>query len=200
MTNVTQGTGLGLSIVKSVIDMMGGSIEVQSVQGHGSTFTVLLQFALTQQRAGESETEEEVRFDGHRILLAEDNELNREIACELLSEIGMVVETAQNGQEAIESIARRPDYYYELVFMDIQMPVLNGYEATRKIRNAGKRYTDQLPIIAMTANVFQNDILEAIESGMNDHVAKPIDMKVLSGLLRRWLPEKGNVGYREADV
>ena len=84
--------------------------------------------------------------------------------------------------------------------MDIQMPVLNGYEATRKIRNAGKRYTDQLPIIAMTANVFQNDILEAIESGMNDHVAKPIDMKVLSGLLRRWLPEKGNVGYREADV
>lgn len=200
MTNVTQGTGLGLSIVKSVIDMMGGSIEVQSVQGQGSTFTVLLQFALTQERAGESETEEEVRFDGHRILLAEDNELNREIACELLSEIGLVVETAQNGQEAIESIVRRPDYYYELVFMDIQMPVLNGYEATRKIRNAGKRYTDQLPIIAMTANVFQNDILEAIESGMNDHVTKPIDMKVLSGLLRRWLPEKGNVGHREAAV
>ena len=200
MTNVTQGTGLGLSIVKSVIDMMGGSIEVQSVQGQGSTFTVLLQFALTQERAGEIETEEEVRFDGHRILLAEDNELNREIACELLSEIGLVVETAQNGQEAIESIVRRPDYYYELVFMDIQMPVLNGYEATRKIRNAGKRYTDQLPIIAMTANVFQNDILEAIESGMNDHVTKPIDMKVLSDLLRRWLPEKGNVGHREAAV
>lgn len=173
---------------------------MQSVQGQGSTFTVLLQFALTQERAGEIETEEEVRFDGHRILLAEDNELNREIACELLSEIGLVVETAQNGQEAIESIVRRPDYYYELVFMDIQMPVLNGYEATRKIRNAGKRYTDQLPIIAMTANVFQNDILEAIESGMNDHVTKPIDMKVLSDLLRRWLPEKGNVGHREAAV
>ena len=200
MTNVTQGTGLGLSIVKSVIDMMGGSIEVQSVQGQGSTFTVLLQFALAQERAEESETEEEIHFDGRRILLVEDNELNREIACELFSEIGLVVETAQNGQEAIESIVRRPDHYYELVFMDIQMPVLNGYEATRKIRNVGKRYTDQLPVIAMTANVFQDDILEAIESGMNDHVAKPIDMKVISGVLRRWLLEKGNGGHREADA
>lgn len=200
MTNVTQGTGLGLSIVKSVIDMMGGSIEVQSVQGQGSTFTVLLQFALAQERAEESETEEEIYFDGRRILLVEDNELNREIACELFSEIGLVVETAQNGQEAIESIVRRPDYYYELVFMDIQMPVLNGYEATRKIRNVGKRYTDQLPVIAMTANVFQDDILEAIESGMNDHVAKPIDMKVISGVLRRWLLEKGTGGHREAEA
>ena len=198
MTNVTQGTGLGLSIVKSVIDMMEGSIEVKSVQGKGSTFTVLLQLALAEKQEDEKEEdeEEEIHFDGRRILLVEDNELNREIACELLSEIGLQVETAQNGQEALECILRRPDYYYELVFMDIQMPLLNGYEATRKIRAIGTRYTDKLPIIAMTANVFQDDIVEALESGMNDHVTKPIDMKVITGVLRKWLHGNSGAGKK----
>lgn len=191
MTNVTQGTGLGLSIVKSMIDMMEGSIEVKSVQGEGSTFTVLLQLALAEKPEQEDEPEEEIHFGGRRILLVEDNELNREIAWELLSEIGLLVESAQNGQEAYECIMERPDYYYELVFMDIQMPVLNGYNATRKIRSIGTKYTDTLPIIAMTANVFQDDILEAVESGMNDHVTKPIDMKVITAVLRKWLHGKG---------
>ncbi len=187
MTNVTQGTGLGLSIVKAVVDMMDGSIEVKSVQGKGSTFTVLLQLELAEKTKGENEQEEEMHFDGGRILLVEDNELNREIALELLVDLGLVVEVATNGQEAIQCIERQPDCYYELVFMDIQMPVLNGYDATRKIRAAGTKYTEGLPIIAMTANVFRDDILEAVESGMNDYVTKPIDMKVITGVLWKWL-------------
>ena len=191
MTNATQGTGLGLSIVKSVITMMNGTIDVESKQGQGTTFTVTLQLPFASEKYLEEEKEDEQtvrRFDGHRILLTEDNELNREIACALMEEeTGITVDTAVNGKEAIERLKEKPEGYYELIFMDIQMPIMNGYEAARAIRAMDSDYFRQVPIIAMTANVFQGDIMKAIESGMNEHITKPIDMNVVCKVLARWL-------------
>ena len=134
------------------------------------------------------------RFAGERILLAEDNALNMEIACELLSETGLEIETAKNGQEAVAQVQQHPAGYYRLVFMDIQMPVMNGYDAARAIRQIGTDYAGKLPIIAMTANVFQDDIVNALESGMNGHVTKPIDMDVVCAVLEKWLGGAGKTG------
>lgn len=192
MTNVEQGTGLGLSITKSIIAMMGGTIETDSHQGAGTRFTVTLRFKRLKEEGTastqvESEAEEQTSFEGFRVLLAEDNELNREIACELLSATGLTIETATNGQEALEKLENSADGYYDLILMDIQMPVMNGYEATKAIRSLDRAYAKSIPIIAMTANVFQDDIMKAIESGMNEHVTKPIDMKVVCRVLQNWL-------------
>ena len=205
MTNVTQGTGLGLSIAKSILTMMGGSIEVDSVQGKGTTFTVMLQLQLaktdgeekensgnvqnadTEAKAADSSGKSErMRFDGHRILLAEDNELNQEIAYELLTETGLIVDTVKDGKEAVEALEKHPALY-ELVFMDIQMPRMNGYEAARTIRTLPAEWLRKIPIIAMTANVFQEDLEKAIDSGMNGHVTKPIDMNAVCEVLEKWL-------------
>lgn len=205
MTNVTQGTGLGLSIAKSILTIMGGSIEVDSVQGRGTTFTVMLQLQLAKtdgeekgnsgnvqnadteaKEADSSDRSERVWFDGHRILLAEDNELNREIAYELLTETGLIVDTVKDGQEAVEALEKHPALY-ELVFMDIQMPRMNGYEAARTIRTLPAEWLRKIPIIAMTANVFQEDLEKAIDSGMNGHVTKPIDMNAVCEVLKKWL-------------
>ena len=125
-------------------------------------------------------------FDGHRILLAEDNELNREIAYELLTETGLIVDTVKDGQEAVEALEKHPALY-ELVFMDIQMPRMNGYEAARTIRTLPAEWLRKIPIIAMTANVFQEDLEKAIDSGMNGHVTKPIDMNAVCEVLKKWL-------------
>ena len=192
MTNVEQGTGLGLSITKSIIAMMGGTIETESKQGKGTRFTVTLRFKRLKEegevpQSDETMAEESISFAGLRVLLTEDNELNREIACEMLSNIGLTIEVAVNGQEAFKKVKENPEYYYDLIFMDIQMPVMNGYEATRAIRGLGSEYAKTIPIIAMTANVFQDDIIKAIESGMNEHVTKPIDMKVVCRVLQKWL-------------
>lgn len=188
MTNVTQGTGLGLSIAKSMVTMMGGTIEVDSMQGAGTTFTITLQLPHAEKTVQEEpEKDGDIRFDGHRILLAEDNELNREIACELLESRGMTVETAKDGEEAFELFRNSKDGYYELILMDIQMPRMNGYDATRAIRNLGGLYASTIPIIALTANIFQDDIMKAIESGMNEHITKPMDMRVVGKVLSKWL-------------
>ena len=104
-----------------------------------------------------------------------------------MSDIGLEIETAKNGKEAVEKMIMKPDHYYDLIFMDIQMPIMNGYEATRAIRSLDSEYAKNIPIIAMTANVFQDDIMKAIESGMNEHVTKPIDMKIVCHVLQRWL-------------
>ena len=198
MTNATQGTGLGLSIAKSIIAQMGGSIEVKSIQGKGTTFLVRLDLKLVEEEkeadqallaaeAGEEKKKDPGFLKGRRIMLVEDNELNREIAYELLSESGLIVDVAENGQEAIKLLGIRPENYYELIFMDIQMPVMNGYEATANIRAGESDYWKTIPVIAMTANVFQEDESRAAECGMSDYVTKPIDMNVIYSVLEKWL-------------
>ncbi len=130
---------------------------------------------------------EQAAYSGKRILLVEDNELNREIAVELLSYIGVEVEQAEDGQMAVNMVEQHPPYYYNLIFMDIQMPVMNGYEASRRIRAMGREDTDSLPIVAMSANAFDDDIRGSREAGMNDHVAKPVEVNKLLEALNRWL-------------
>lgn len=195
MTNARQGTGLGLSIAKSVVTMMGGIIDVDSIQGKGTTFTVSLSLPAVEESVSEVTEKEEnkeniktqQRFDGHRILLAEDNEINREIACELLESRGLIVESVTNGEEAFERFRTGEEGYYELILMDIQMPVMNGYDATRAIRNLRSNYAKNIPIIALTANIFEDDIMKAIDSGMNEHITKPMDMRVVEKILNKWL-------------
>mgnify|MGYP002768667359 FL=1 len=199
MTDATQGTGLGLSIAKSIISQMGGTIEVTSCQGKGTTFVVQLDLELAdkekckeEQAAAHKEKRSRAKdksfLKGHRIMLVEDNELNREIAYELLSEQGLIVDAVENGREALELLKQQPENFYELIFMDIQMPVMNGYEATRSIRAGESPYWKKLPIIAMTANVFQEDERKAAECGMNGYVTKPVDMEVIYSVLEKWLP------------
>ena len=196
MTNARQGTGLGLSIARSVVSMMGGTIEVDSVQSKGTTFAITLPLPEVDSSVPEeAETEAtaeaiQQRFDGHRILLAEDNEINREIACELLESRGLLVESVINGEEAFERFRNSEDGYYELILMDIQMPVMNGYDATRAIRNLGSTYAKKIPIIALTANIFEDDIMKAIDCGMNEHITKPMDMRVVEKTLNKWLLSK----------
>ena len=122
-------------------------------------------------------------------MLVEDNELNREIAYELLTETGLIVDAVQNGKEAVELLKKQPENFYELIFMDIQMPVMNGYEATRSIRAGKSDYWRNIPVIAMTANVFQEDESRAAECGMSGYITKPIDMDVIYSVLEKWLPK-----------
>lgn len=190
--NKVVGTGLGLPIVKSLIEQMGGTIRVESTQGVGTKFIVDLALTLA--------TREEVYpsaetlaaagheiLKGRRILLAEDNELNAEIAMELLGEEGLLIEHAEDGEKCCAMLAQAPEGYYDLVLMDIQMPVMNGYEAAAKIRGMADAKKAGIPIIAMTANAFAEDRQAALDAGMNAHVAKPIDMTVLMPTLLRYL-------------
>lgn len=172
------GTGLGLSITKSLLDMMGGSISARSKKGEGSVFTVELPLRLADRAAAPPpRAEADLRDPGrHRILLAEDVEINRMLAEAVLTEAGFLVESVPDGCDAVEAVASRPPRYYDLVLMDIQMPVMNGYEATRAIRAIGRADTDALPIIALSANAREEDRRASLDSGMNSHVAKPFDV------------------------
>lgn len=171
------GTGLGLAITKSAVETLGGTIEVKSVLNHGSEFIVKIDSKYFNE---ESELKHEIRntvsFEGKRILIAEDNELNREIATRLLTEIGFNVESVVNGQEAVDKIMLSEEGYYDLIYMDIMMPVLNGYDATFKIRNLESESKKNIPIIAMTANAFDEDVKKSTERGMNGHIAKPFSV------------------------
>ena len=192
MTQKNQGNGLGLSITHSVVEMMGGVIEVKSEPGKGSIFTVILQFSAEEapekkEESGQEKKRPAASFEGFRALLAEDNELNREIAETFLEDFGIKAESVVNGQEAVELLKKRGDGYFDVVFMDIQMPVMNGYQATRAIRELHTPYTDQLPIIAMTANAFAEDVQEAFRAGMNEHVTKPVDVRKLALVLDKYL-------------
>ena len=184
-----QGTGLGMAITKSLVDMMGGRITVKSEQEKGSEFTISLRFPI-----GEAKTEQTPpaakasAFTGKKLLVVEDNELNLEIASTLLKEAGFEVDTAENGKIAVEKVEAASADRYDLILMDIQMPEMDGYEATRRIRALPDTKKAALPIVAMTANAFEDDRKNALHAGMNGHIAKPLDIpklfQVLSELLK----------------
>ena len=184
-----QGTGLGMAITKSLVDMMGGRITVKSEQGKGSEFTISLRFPI-----GEAKTEQTPpaakasASAGKKLLVVEDNELNLEIASTLLKEAGFEVDTAENGKIAVEKVEAASADRYDLILMDIQMPEMDGYEATRRIRALPDTKKAAVPIVAMTANAFEDDRKNALRAGMNGHIAKPLDIpklfQVLSELLK----------------
>ena len=192
-----QGTGLGMAITKNIVDMMGGTIEVESQKGVGTEFIIRLELRLQAEAVAANEegakqhshAEGVAEFAGKRLLLAEDNELNREIACMLLSKYGFVIDTAENGQEAVDLVAASAPGYYDLVLMDIQMPVMDGHEATRKIRSLENKVLAKVPVVAMTANAFDEDRKAAKECGMNGFISKPIHMQEVVQALRMCLQD-----------
>lgn len=174
----TEGTGLGMPITKRLVEMMDGSIDLLSVQGQGTEFTVHLRLPLCGVPKQETPVADP-EFAGMRLLVVEDNELNMEITTTVLEEAGFVVDQAVNGQAALEKIATAAPGQYALVLMDIQMPVMDGYEATRRIRALPDPAKAQIPIVAMTANAFAEDRENALAAGMNEHIAKPFDIHTL---------------------
>lgn len=186
-----QGTGLGLAITKSIVDMMGGDISVQTEKGKGTEFTITVDFPLAEPAEEICSCEgEEVSFEGLRALLVEDNMINMEIAQMLLDQAGFVIETAENGKIALEMTAASEPGYYDVILMDIQMPVMDGYTAAQAIRALPDPGLAGIPIIAMTANAFQEDIKKAEEAGMNGHIAKPLDIPDMKSTLQRVLKMK----------
>ncbi len=184
-----QGTGLGMAITKSLVDMMGGRITVKSEQGKGSEFTISLRFPIGEAKTGQTPPAAKASaFTGKKLLVVEDNELNLEIASTLLKEAGFEVDTAENGKVAVEKVEAASADRYDLILMDIQMPEMDGYEATRRIRALPDTKKAALPIVAMTANAFEDDRKNALRAGMNGHIAKPLDIQklfqVLSELLK----------------
>ena len=175
------GTGLGMAISKNLVEKMGGTITFESKEGAGTTFVIRVPFRIDTDRSGRPETGEktEVSIRGLHILLAEDNELNMEIAEFLLQNEGAVVTKAWNGQEAVEIFEKSGSGEFDVILMDIMMPVMNGYEAAKRIRSLDREDAQVIPIIAMTANAFTEDRMKAKEAGMNEHIGKPVDGKLL---------------------
>lgn len=194
-TGKVGGTGLGMPIVKKIVDLMGGTIQVESELGKGSRVTVILQHKLADEayysgkRKAEAVTSEN-GLKGKRILLAEDNDLNAEIAITLLQGLGLEMERVCDGIECVSRIEQVSPDTYDLILMDIQMPNMDGYKATEKIRRLSDRRKSKIPIVAMTANAFEEDRKEAISHGMNAHIAKPIDSKKIEDTLQMVLKQK----------
>ncbi|NBI09247.1 response regulator [Colidextribacter sp. OB.20] len=187
----TEGSGLGMAITKCIVDTMDGTISVRSEQGQGSEFHVVLDLKraaapAVSKAAGGTERAGDVVLKGKRVLLAEDNELNWEVARELLSILELELDWAENGEICVEKFKKSPTGYYDTIIMDVRMPVMDGYEATAAIRGLERADAD-IPIIAMTADAFSEDIQRCLECGMNDHLAKPIDIQTVACKLKKYL-------------
>ena len=202
LTNKIQGTGLGMAITKNLVEAMGGTIDVESELGQGSCFEVLIDLKIAEDRtvalAAQEETDEQDGniLQGMRFLCAEDNELNAEILTELLKIEGAKCTICENGEEILKAFEQSVPGDYDMILMDVQMPVMNGYEATKAIRRSSHELAKTIPIIAMTANAFSEDIQHSLAAGMNAHVSKPVEMKVLEKTIRSI--KSGGGGYRTA--
>jgi len=188
--NKVIGTGLGMGIVKKYVDMMGGTIEIDSEVGKGTTVTITIEHRLAEPFEVEAEPYQIIsasKVEGKRILIAEDNELNREIAEELLHEVGFLVDSVEDGVECVAKITKADAGYYDMILMDMQMPNMDGLKATRVIRSMENKEKAKVPIVAMTANVFEEDKKKALEAGMDGFVGKPIEVKILIDTMQRLL-------------
>ena len=195
--NSVQGTGLGMAITARLVKLMGGTISVDSALGKGSEFTVTMDLQTVDKveeslQGNQTSIQADLELDGKRILWVEDNDINAEIAKLVLSGYGLEVDRTVNGQEGVEAITEKGDDYYDAVLMDIQMPVMNGYDATREIRKLPGNYARTLPIIAMSANAYEEDIRDAFDAGMNGHIAKPFDPQDLANELNSQINRNGD--------
>ena len=184
-----KGTGLGMSIVKKLVEKMEGTIEVRSEEGKGSTFTVTIPFEIAQEsdiRIDDTELEQS-DLSGVRILLVEDNDLNMEIAETFLTDAGAIVTKAANGQQAVYTFSKAPVGGFDIILMDVMMPVMDGYEASRRLRSLERPDAKTVPIIAMTANAFAEDVEESRNAGMNEHISKPLDIGKVKATIARYI-------------
>ena len=201
LTNKIQGSGLGMAITKNLVEAMGGTVDVDSELGQGSCFEVLMDLKIAEDRTVALTAQEETDepdgniLQGMRFLCAEDNDLNAEILTELLKIEGAECTICENGERILEAFEQSVPRDYDMILMDVQMPVMNGYEATRAIRRSSHELAKTIPIIAMTANAFSEDIQHSLAAGMNAHISKPVDMKMLEKTIRSI---KFRGGYRNA--